>query len=305
MNISLLAFGAAYAGANVTGSYLYNLSDFGGNIPYDWSRLAVDRERDEVYVLYKNYINVFNSSGMQVYTFGDDEYLGHIIDVAIDRKGDILLLVYENTKTPVLIHCNFRGVPASKKEISDLYPEFPGFRPNRMIYRNGNLYLASTRQKKIVVTDPDGNFREGYDIEPMLELSEEEKKKVIDIEMIGFSVDSDGNMLFTIPVLFKVFILSPDRKLAYFGKPGGAPGKFGILGGVIRDSQGNFIVTDKLKATVMVFDRDYNYITQFGFYGLRPENLVAPDDIVIDRDNRLYITQGRRRGVSVYKLTYD
>ena len=77
------------------------------------------------------------------------------------------------------------------------------------------------------------------------------------------------------------------------------------MAGIVRDSKGNFVVVDKLKAAVMVFDQNFNFVTQFGSYGKKPGNLVAPDDIAIDNRDRVYVTQMGRMGVSVFRLTYN
>ena len=90
--------------------------------------------------------------------------------------------------------------------------------------------------------------------------------------------------------------------MASFGRPGSAPGRFGILAGIATDSRGNLLVADKLKCVVMVFDKDFNFVTEFGFRGPRPENLILPDDVAVDRTGRLYVTQWRSRGVSVFAL---
>jgi DNA-binding beta-propeller fold protein YncE len=63
-------------------------------------------------------------------------------------------------------------------------------------------------------------------------------------------------------------------------------------------------VVDRLKSAVMVFDKNFNFLVQFGSRGLRPDGLIVPDDIAIDSNDRIYVTQGRKRGVSVFKLTY-
>jgi DNA-binding beta-propeller fold protein YncE len=90
--------------------------------------------------------------------------------------------------------------------------------------------------------------------------------------------------------------------LSAFGKPGSAPGRFGVIAGVAIDSHANVLVADKLKCVVMVFDKNFNFVTEFGYRGVRPENLIVPDDIAVDRKDRLYVSQGRRRGVSVFSL---
>src|SRR4030042_3976828 len=161
----------------VKGTFLYNLSNFTGPLPYNWARVFVDQERTEIYVVYQNLIRVFNQNGMEIYRFGEDLDLGHVVDGTVDRDGNILMLIYrwsEYTKRNELeiVRCNFRGEPNGKMEIKNLPPEFSDLSPNRMVYRNGKLYLASLNQTKVIITDSDGNFIDGYDLFPILEIEE-------------------------------------------------------------------------------------------------------------------------------------
>jgi hypothetical protein len=289
------------AKANVKATFLYSLSDFAGKIRYNCTRICVDNQWGEIYVLYENSLKIFNHAGVEIYHFGEDLDVGRIVDLAVDQNGDPLLLTIEDSKT-VLVGCNYRGEPKSRKELKNLPSEFSGFVANRLVYHAGSLYLASAGGMKIVIADPEGNFKKGYDLIPLLELKEDDRAKM---EIFGFSVDRNGDILFTIPVLFKAFILSNGGKISWFGKPGGAPGKFNIVSGIVRDSKGNLLVVDRLKCAVMIFDKKFNFLTQFGYRGSKPGNLIVPDDIAIDSNDRIYVTQGRRRGVSVFKLTYN
>jgi len=171
-----------------------------------------------------------------------------------------------------------------------------------VIYQDGHFYLENHGDLRIIVIDHEGNFKRGYDLIPLLELEEKDRGNM---DIAGFGVDKEGNILFTVPVLFKACILSPDGKLTWFGRPGSISGKFNVIAGIVKDSKGNYLVVDKLKCAVMVFDRNFKFITQFGYRGLKPDNLIVPDDIVIDNNDRIYVTQSRRRGVSVFKLTYN
>jgi hypothetical protein len=287
--------------AQVRPGFLYALSNFTGRVPYDLVRVSIDKERTEVYVISYNYLRVFNEYGMEIYRFGDDLDLGSILDVAVDQKGDVLLLCYRGTE-PSIVRCNYRGEPVTRIELKNLPPEFSGFGPDRIAYQDGILYLVSMTGMRVLTVDAEGRFRKGIDLLPLLELDEASRGNVM---MSGFSVDRGGNILFTVAVLFKAYMLSPDGKLTWFGKPGSSPGKFNIAGGIARDSKGNFLVVDKLKSTVMVFNNNFDYLSQFGFRGQRPENLISPDDMVIDKNDRIYVTQGRRRGINVYALGYN
>ena len=68
----------------VKGAFLYNLSNFTGAIPFSWPRVLIDQERNEAYVVYQDFIRVFNEAGMEVYSFGDELGVGSIVDLALD-----------------------------------------------------------------------------------------------------------------------------------------------------------------------------------------------------------------------------
>jgi hypothetical protein len=289
--------------AAVRGAFLYTLASFTGTIPYNWARVSIDHERDEIYVLYQNYVRVFNESGMEIYRFGEDIDLGHVVDLAVLPDGDILMLSYAKGR-PTIIWADFRGKPKSEMWFSNLPPEFTRFSPSRMIYSKENLYFASLNEMRVVMTDSSSRFKEGYDIPSLIGLTKEEKKRT-GASIVGFNVDEEGNILFTVPVLFKVYRITPDCKVSYFGEPGGAPGRFNVLAGVMSDSRGNLLIVDKLKGAVMVFDKNFRFTTQFSKRGRKPGDLIAPDELAIDSHDRVYVTQSMRRGVSVFQLLYD
>lgn len=277
-------------------TYLYTLADFGGPLRYDGVRVSVDQETDETYIVYQNIVHIFNASGMEAFSFGADLDLGQIVDVAVDKNGDILLLSFKDNKTTVT-RCNFRGVPIGPIEFKHL-PDGMELSANRMVYRAGLLYLASLSKSSVVVTDTTGEFKSFIEFLPLLEA--EERKD--GIEAFGFAVDADGSILITTPTIFRVFKRTADGKLTSFGRPGSAPGQFGIVSGIATDTAGNLFVADKLKCVVMVFDKNFKFVTEFGYRGAGAENLIVPDDIATDKRGRVYVAQYRRRGVSVFSL---
>jgi len=294
-----LFIGASPVFAQVQATYLHTLAGFAGPLKYDGVRVSVDLEREETYVIYQNLVHIFNPSGMEVFVFGDGLDLGQILDVAVDRTGDIILLSYKGSRS-LLTRCDFRGVPIRPVEIKNL-PAGLVFFANRMVHRNGLLYFAALGTASVIVTDINGEFRSRVEFLPLL--PEDEKKKD-GVESVGFTVDREGSIFLTMPVLFTVYKYSPEGRLTSFGRPGSAPGRFGIVAGIASDSRGNLFVADKLKSVVMVFDKDFNFLIEFGHRGLKPANLIVPDDIAIDRRDRVYVSQARRRGVSVFSLAF-
>lgn len=302
MLLLLGAFEPVSATAGVTARYLYDLSNFSGTIPYSSVNSFVDRETNEIYVVTSDSVSIFNESGMEIFTFGEDLEIGIIRDVAVEGNGNILLLSYDRNNFRIT-RCNFRGEPKSRIEIRNLPDEFAEFSPIRIISRNGKLYLADLSGNKIVVTDPNGVFREGYDIAPFL--VEPDDKAGDEKTIRGFTVDKEGNLFFTVPEFFQVFRLSPDREIASFGEPGNLPGKFNIVSGIAVDDWGYIYVTDTLRCKVAVFDKDFNFLTQFSQRGLGPGSLIAPKELSVDNKGRIYVSQTRRRGISVFQVTFD
>lgn len=294
----LLPAGTASAEENVSASYLFTLSNFSGILPVSWVDISIDESRDEVYVLPGQGIKIFNDRGMEVYSFNEAEEISGVQDVAADDEGNIIVI---SNAQEEIVRCNYRGERISKMELKNLPPGFSGFFPNRVFFRKGSFYFASLSSKKVIVTDREGLYKDGYDIAALINVDEKNRE---DADIVGFSVDPEGNILFTMPVMAKAYVLSADKQVRSFGSRGSRAGRFGVPGGIVSDASGRFIlVADTLRCVVMVFNRDFGFLTEFGFRGLQPGNLVGPLQLAVDSKNRLYVTQLRNRGVSVYQIT--
>jgi hypothetical protein len=300
--LSLTAHASPVAAATVDASYLYTLSDFTGPIPYGGGTIFVDKQRNEAYVLYQSIVTVFNSSGLEVYRFGDNKNLGQIRDLAVEQDGSILLLSYNDMGDRFeVIRCNFQGDPKSKIALTGLPAVFKDFQPNHLAYRDGHIYLADNGNLQVVIMDGKGNVKQSLDLFTLLDLEENQRNNIL---MDGFSVDREGSVLFTLPVLFSAFRVSLGGNVASFGKPGSLPGKFGVVSGIIADNRGNYLVADKLRTVISVFDNDFNFLTEFGFRGNAPGNLIGPMDLAIDGNDSVYVVQAGNKGVSVFKMHY-
>lgn len=290
-------------GATLRASYLYTLSDFYGPVPCNWVSLADDAGRFETYVadVADRSVRVFNSSGMEVYRFGEDGALGNISAVAVAPGGNIFVLSHRGNGSAIT-RCNFRGEPEEKLELKGLPAEFTAnFSPDAILCREKSLYLVDRSAMKVAVTDLAGSFERGDDLGTLLGLDEKKRR---DSGIVGFNVDRKGNYLFTIPVFFTAYVVSPDKKVRRFGERGSTPGKFNVVGGIAADGRGNIYVADTLRCVVMVFDENFNFRTEFGYRGLDPGNLIAPMDLAVNND-MVYVSQSRARGVSVYRVFTD
>jgi DNA-binding beta-propeller fold protein YncE len=302
MTVFLLGMGPADIRAEVQTDYLYSLSNFSGIVPLDLARIHFDEDRQEMYATDSRDggVRIFNAQGMEIYRFGDDWNLGSIIAAAVKKDGNILLLNQTISKNTLYL-CNFRGEVISELALKNLPAGFEGFSPSGMVYRHEQLYLLDNNAMRLLVTDSNGISLIGYDL---ASLTEVEEKKRSQTAIGGFSVDREGNILFTVPVLFSAFRLTPDGKLSGFGRPGSAPGRFNNAGGIIVDDRGYYYVSDRLKSAVLIFDKNFKFVKEFGYRGRKPHNLISPRDLSLDAKGRLYVSQLSSRGISVFKITY-
>jgi hypothetical protein len=169
------------------------------------------------------------------------------------------------------------------------------------------------------VVDTNGYFKTGYDLKPVLteylpddEVSEREleatdrdEQSILDVAFSGFTVDRHENMLFTVSVLFSAFKLSPSGELRSFGRAGSGKGKFGIAAGIVTDDRGYIYVSDRLRCVVLIFTEDLGFVSEFGYRGAQPSNLIVPDDLAIDSRGNVYIGQAANRGVSVFSVVHE
>ncbi|MFH1019582.1 MAG: hypothetical protein V1782_03055 [Pseudomonadota bacterium] len=295
----------AEASQAVTASYLHHLGNFTGTIPFEWVPITIDEARQEVYVLNpaEHTVNIFNESGLEVYRFDTDERLGNIGGVAVLEDGDILLLCYpQRGGKAIPVRCDYRGDVREEFALTELPSAPGGFRPDQMVLRQGRLYLAETDDMRVAVFDLRGKYLEHFDLVKLLGLTIKDGAPV-NVGMGGFDVDQDGALLFTVPTNFHGYRLRPGHELEEFGRAGGAPGRFNVVGGIVAGPDGLIFVTDTLKAAVLVFDRNFNFLSEFGYRGSHPESLIGPLNLAVSQRGRLYVTQLGKQGVKVFRFT--
>jgi hypothetical protein len=315
---SILLAVAPAAGA-LESSYLHHLATSTGVIPFAGPSLAADPVNKEVYVVWEGEVRIFGPSGMEVYSFGDDGRLGTPIAVAPTETGDILVLGVSGGKIHIT-RCDFRGQTVDEFQPHG-FPEGFGIMPDRIGYAKGKVYLLSSPSMKLLVTDLQGAYVASFDLKKLSgggggsrsgAPKSAEKTRPLppglgdrprdDGGVDGFNVDPDGYVLFTMKPRFRAYVLSPDGQIDSFGRAGGAPGKFNVVGGITRDPAGNIYVTDLLKSAVIVFNSKFEFLHEFGYRGTTPGSLITPATVVFV-DGRVYVGQIVPAGVVVFRIT--
>ena len=302
LGVICVGVGPADAQTDVQTSFLYRLSNFSGPVPSNWATISFDEARDEIYITdsQSGIVRIYNNQGMEVYHFGDDLNMGLVLASEVRNDGNILVLTRKGP-WPTIVICNFRGEYLAELALQNFPDDFSGFSPTGMHYRNGRLYLLDNNSLKLAVTDSNGFFLSGYELGAMLDIDPQKRNTT---QIGGFSVDRAGNIYFTVPVIFSAYRLSTDGKLDFFGKPGSAPGRFNIAGGIVADDQGYIYVADRLKSAVLIFDKNFKFLHEFGYRGRKSYNLISPNDLGLDTQGRLYVSQLASIGVSVFNIIY-
>lgn len=297
------------SGTEMRASFQYLLANFSGSVPSQWARLNFDPQQQEIYTLTQgfNEVRIFNLQGMEIYAFGGAGGIVSAVDIVSGDDGSIYILARDFRKNAIQA-LNFRGELEAVITIKDLPQQFVGFSPDRMEYQDGQFYLLDSRALQIVIIANDGSFIRGHDLSSKFDLMAEEqdpeKKKSLALDISGFSLGPDGSIYFTAPTLFSAFRLNLDGTLDIFGTSGSGTGKFGVVSGIAADNRGNIYVADRLRSVVMIFSADFVFMGEFGYRGDRPEDMIVPDDLAIDRaGNRVFVSQAANKGVGVYKIT--
>jgi hypothetical protein len=287
LTLALLAE-PAWAGARAT--FLYPVADAVGKLSLGWAPMAWDGDASELLVVdaANGVIDVFNDNGMVIYSFGDSAAFGRVAGVAV-LPGGAPLVLGQGEEGWRITRCNFRGEAVEKIAVRDVPKSFAeNFSPSAIFVAQDRIYLADKNAMKVLLTALDGTYESSFELSRILGIP---AAKAADEIMRGFSVDRDGNMLFTVATLFQAFILSPDGSLRSFGDKGSLPGKFNIAGGIVADDDGHVFVADTLRCVVMVFDREnFSFLGEFGNRGRSPGSLINPLEIAAG-NGRVYVTQ--------------
>jgi hypothetical protein len=282
-------------------AYEHDLADATGTVPLTWPTIALDPPHDEAYVVGDGFVRIFNSAGMEIHRFGDDGSLGHVIRVAVLEDGDIIVLSSLDGGRAYL-RCSFRGELIRRFELAGVPDAYKSFAPDQLVHQNGRLYLAERGTMRVLVVDPDGNYRQAFNLADLVAAavaSTPDQKSARSMD--GFNVDAQGNLLFTMSHMFAAGIATPSGQVRLFGARGSTPGRFNNVGGIATDEQGYVYVTDRLRAVVSVWSRELKHLGEFGYRGDGGSNLLTPWDIAVSGD-RVFVAQAGKRGVKVFRV---
>jgi hypothetical protein len=295
------AFGAPVAGAapRKPTRFLHSLTSMTGPLTTSGASVAFDPRSKELLVVAEGLVHVFNPSGVLVHRFGQDDDLRRIRAVtALDAASGDYAVLADGESGPELVRCDYRGTRLGAIALENVPAEVGPFAPDSVAFVGGRLYLGDESHRRVVVIDVTGRYERWFDLERAIGTGTE--KGYVEPSVRGLQVDPRGNILFVVPPLFRAFVVAPDGSVRSFGTKGDTPGRFNVVVAITSDDLGRIYVVDVLRCAISVWDPELRFVEQFGFRGFGPGGLVTPGSIVAG-DGKVFVSQGRDRGVSVFQ----
>jgi len=208
----------------------------------------------------------------------------------VDRNGDFVFTDVEDGYRTIR-RLNFLGEPV------EYVPERPApdWAPRHLaLARNGD-YVTLDRRALLARHTPEGAL-------------------VWSVEVIGADFEGrdllgapaeepDGTLLVPGATLGRVIRVSADGKLqGGFGVPGTKRGELAFPSAVAVGPGGDVLVLDRMRHTVLIYDRNHEFLQEYGRVGFRPGQLYYPLAILASPDGRVFISQGYRGRVQIFRL---
>lgn len=157
--------------------------------------------------------------------------------------------------------------------------------------KEGNLYVADTKAKKVFGYDKSGNM--------ILALGKEDEF----VRPAGLAINNELERMYIVDTKahdVKAYSLKGEA-LFTFGKRGIGDGEFNFPTNVAVDQRnGNVIIVDTQNFRYQVFDKDGKFISKMGSAGDKPGNFSRPKGVGIDSDGHIYVADSAFNNVQIF-----
>ena len=154
--------------------------------------------------------------------------------------------------------------------------------------KEGNLFVADTQRKEVVMYDPDGNFVQAVG-------------KNLNMKPVAVAVD--GSFLYVLDIinsLVKVLDRKTGELVREIGKGIGKDDSLAVPIGMTLDSEGFLHITNALSGKIMKFDRDGHLVHSFGQLGDAFGEFGRPRGIETDREGITYVVDASHQNVQMF-----
>jgi DNA-binding beta-propeller fold protein YncE len=119
----------------------------------------------------------------------------------------------------------------------------------------------------------------------------------------GINIDRDGRVLVADTHYFRVLVYSPVGELLQQigGTEGHGPGEFGWVTDAVQDRNGNLYVSEYGEYDrIQKLAPDGSFLLQWGGHGSEPGQFARPQDLAIDEQDRIWVTDACNHRIQVF-----
>jgi len=152
--------------------------------------------------------------------------------------------------------------------------------------RRGNLYVADTRAKAVLIYDKDGKYLRRIGHASWFD------------RLANVTVDPKGDRIYLVDVggvrsqqhRVRVVDATSGEPLFDFGKRGKDPGDFNFPRDIVVGKDGRLYIVDAGNFRIQVFNRDGKFLKTFGTIGRQVGQFARPKEIAVDPAGNIYVT---------------
>jgi sugar lactone lactonase YvrE len=155
------------------------------------------------------------------------------------------------------------------------------------------LYIVDMTAR-IQVFDVDGKFIRGW-----------QTPEHANGRPTGLTISTDGNLLVADTHYYRILTYTPQGELLTHATLGGTmgqgPGEFGFVTDAVRDTAGNYFVSEYGEFDrIQKFSPDGKFLLEWGGHGSRPGEFLRPQHLELDGDGLLWVADACNHRIQVF-----
>jgi sugar lactone lactonase YvrE len=119
----------------------------------------------------------------------------------------------------------------------------------------------------------------------------------------GLTIDHQGRLLVADTHYYRLLVYSPTGELLQTigGQQGNRPGQFGLVTDAVQDADGNRYIAEYGEFDrIQKFGPDGKFLLEWGSHGSEPGQFVRPQNLEIDRQNRIWVADACNHRIQVF-----
>ena len=269
------------------------------------SSVFYDQVMHEIYVIDSGRVLIFDADYAMLLSFGKGRGVGAPQGIYVNSEGRVYVCqAQDGDKPPRLTILNPALFVEREISLNDINGA-ANFTPERIVLgRDNTIYLVGQNTRPgVLVLDSQGNFLrwlQAGDPTP--------GKRVVGLRHAVFvkdiEIDNQGRIYLLSEDTSMIYVYSPEEEFLFsFGQKGGSSGKTSRPRGLSLDQKRQLIyVVDYMRHTILIYDFNGTYLTEFGGIGYSEGWFYYPNDIAVDDQGRTIIADFFNHRVQILEM---